>query len=72
MTKQFTKFPSLENTYRQKEIDKIIMMDIKDKWEFLIDKVKGQKVSKCETCEYFGNMRLATTEEIKNGYAKEF
>ena len=23
MTKQFTKFPSLENTYRQKEIDKI-------------------------------------------------
>ena len=43
-----------------------------DKWEFLIDKSKGQKVSKCETCEYFGNMRLATTEEINTGYAKEF
>ena len=43
-----------------------------DKWEFLIDKVKGQKVSKCEACEYFGNMRLATTEEINAGYAKEF
>ena len=28
MTKQFTKFPSLENTYRQKETDKILMMDI--------------------------------------------
>lgn len=43
-----------------------------DKWEFLISPVKSQMVSKCETCEYFGNMRLATTEEIKNGYAKEF
>lgn len=43
-----------------------------DKWEFLISPVKSQKVSKCETCEYFGNMRLATTEEINIGYAKEF
>ena len=43
-----------------------------DKWEFLISPVKGQKVSKCKTCEYFGNMRLATTEEINIGYAKEF
>ena len=29
---QFTKFPSLENTYRQKEIDKIQSMMIQDKW----------------------------------------
>ncbi len=43
-----------------------------DKWEFLISPIKGQKVSKCETCEYFGNMRLATTDEIDLGYAKEF
>ena len=42
-----------------------------DKWEFLISPVKGQKVSKCEVCEYFGNMRLATTEEINIGYANE-
>lgn len=43
-----------------------------DKWEFLISPVKGQKVSKCDVCEYFGNMRLATTDEINVGYAKEF
>ena len=43
-----------------------------DKWEFLISPVKGQKVSKCDVCEYFGNMRLATTKEINIGYAKEF
>ena len=43
-----------------------------DKWEFLIDKAKGQKVSKCKVCEYFGSMRLATAEEINAGYAKEF
>lgn len=43
-----------------------------DKWEFLISSVKGQMASKCEVCEYFGNMRLATNEEIKNGYAREF
>ena len=28
----FTKLPSLENTYRQKEIDKIQSMMIQDKW----------------------------------------
>ena len=43
-----------------------------NKLEFLISPVKGQKVSKCDVCEYFGNMRLATTEEINTGYAKEF
>ena len=40
MSKQFTKFPSLENTYRQKEIDKIVMMDIKDQW-VVTEKVHG-------------------------------
>lgn len=44
MNKQFTKFPSLENTYRQKEIDKIIMMDIKDKW-VVTEKVHGANFS---------------------------
>lgn len=43
-----------------------------DKWEFLISQVKSQRVSKCEFCEYFGNMRLATNDEIVAGYAKEF
>lgn len=40
MTKQFTKFPSLENTYRQKEIDKILTMEIQDKW-VVTEKVHG-------------------------------
>ena len=44
MTKQFTKFPSLENTYRQKEIDKILMMNIKDKW-VVTEKVHGANFS---------------------------
>ena len=44
MSKQFTKFPSLENTYRQKEIDKIVMMDIKDKW-VVTEKVHGANFS---------------------------
>ena len=44
MTKQFTKFPSLENTYRQKEIDKIIMIGIKDKW-VVTEKVHGANFS---------------------------
>ena len=44
MTKQFTKFPSLENTYRQKEIDKILMMGIKDQW-VVTEKVHGANFS---------------------------
>lgn len=44
MSINFTKFPSLENTYRQKEIDKIIMMDIKDKW-VVTEKVHGANFS---------------------------
>lgn len=44
MTKQFTKFPSLENTYRQKEIDKIVMMEIKDQW-VVTEKVHGANFS---------------------------
>ena len=44
MTKQFTKFPSLENTYRQKEIDKILTMEIQDKW-VVTEKVHGANFS---------------------------
>lgn len=44
MSKQFTKFPSLENTYRQKEIDKILMMVIEDKW-VVTEKVHGANFS---------------------------
>lgn len=44
MSKQFTKFPSLENTYRQKEIDKIVMMEIKDQW-VVTEKVHGANFS---------------------------
>ncbi|MBQ0111516.1 MAG: hypothetical protein KBT03_00130 [Bacteroidales bacterium] len=43
-----------------------------DKWEFLIDKEEGQKVSKCKISECYSNMRLATEDELKNGYAEEF
>lgn len=41
---QFTKFPSLENTYRKKEIDKIQSMMIKDKW-VVTEKVHGANFS---------------------------
>ena len=44
MFKEFTKFPSLENTYRQKEIDKIVMMEIKDQW-VVTEKVHGANFS---------------------------
>ena len=44
MTKQFTKFPSLENTFRQKEIDKILTMEIQDKW-VVTEKVHGANFS---------------------------
>lgn len=43
-----------------------------EKWEFIIDATKGQKFSKCKTCEYFGNLRLATKTEIERGYADVF
>lgn len=43
-----------------------------DKWEFLIDQTKGQKFSKCKVAECFSNLRLATEQEQKQGYAKEF
>ena len=41
---QFTKFPSLENTYRQKEIDKIQSIMIQDKW-VITEKVHGANFS---------------------------
>ena len=43
-----------------------------DKLEFLISSVKGKRVSKCDVCEYFGNMMLATISSFVAGYAKEF
>ena len=43
-----------------------------DKWEFMIDQTKGQKFSKCKVSECFSNLRLATEQEQKQGYAKEF
>ena len=66
MTKQFTKFPSLENTYRQKEIDKIIMMDIKDKW-VVTEKVHGANFSFRMTEEHLSveGIGLCSTVVIK-------
>ncbi len=43
-----------------------------EKWEFMIDRIKGQKFSKCKISEYFGNLRLATQEELTKGYAEKF
>ena len=62
MLKEFTKFPSLENTYRQKEIDKIVMMEIKDKW-VVTEKVHGANFS-------FWVYKNVETEEINIKCAK--
>jgi ABC-type bacteriocin/lantibiotic exporter with double-glycine peptidase domain len=43
-----------------------------EKWEFMIDQTKGQKFSKCKVSECFSNLRPATEQEQKQGYAKEF
>lgn len=43
-----------------------------NKWEFVIDPVKGQKLSKCKVCEMFSKLRLADAVEIKRGFADEF
>ena len=43
-----------------------------EKWEFLIDQTKDQKVSKCKVVECFSNLRHATANEQQQGYAKEF
>lgn len=43
-----------------------------DKWEFMIDKVKDKKFSKCKTSECYSNMRIATEDEILKGYADKF
>lgn len=43
-----------------------------DKWEFMIDPIKDQKLSKCKVCEMFRNLRLADETEIRRGYADEF
>ena len=62
MSKQFTKFPSLENTYRQKEIDKILTMEIQDKW-VVTEKVHGTSFS-------FWVYKDAETKEINIKCAK--
>lgn len=54
---EFTKFPSLENTYRQKEIDKIVMMDIKDEW-VVTEKVHGANFSFWVTKDDEGNIEI--------------
>mgnify|MGYP003604030369 CR=1 FL=1 len=66
MTKQFTKFPSLENTYRQKEIDKIQSMMIKDKW-VVTEKVHGANFSFWMTEEHLSveGIGLCSTVVIK-------
>ena len=43
-----------------------------DKCEFMVDKVKGQKLSKCKVAECYMNLRLATEDEISRGYAEVF
>lgn len=43
-----------------------------DKWEFMIDQTKGQKFLKCKASECFSNLRLATEQEQKQGYAEEY
>lgn len=43
-----------------------------DKWEFLIDTTRDQKVSKCKVAECYSNLRLATELEKQSGYADKF
>ena len=63
---EFTKFPSLENTYRQKEIDKIQSMMIKDKW-VVTEKVHGANFSFWLTEEHLSveGIGLCSTINIK-------
>ena len=66
MSLDFTKFPSLENTYRQKEIDKIQSMMIKDKW-VVTEKVHGANFSFWMTEEHLSveGIGLCSTVVIK-------
>ena len=66
MSLDFTKFPSLENTYRQKEIDKIQSMKIRDKW-VVTEKVHGANFSFWMTEEHLSveGIGLCSTVVIK-------
>lgn len=57
MSLEFTKFPSLENTYRQKEIDKIQSMMIQDKW-VVTEKVHGANFSFWVTEDDYGSVNI--------------
>lgn len=63
---EFTKFPSLENTYHQKEIDKIQSMMIKEKW-VVTQKVHGANFSFWLTEEHLSveGIGLCSTINIK-------
>lgn len=43
-----------------------------DKWEFLISEDKNSKVKHCKVCDMYSNLRYATQEEIRDGYAESF
>jgi len=68
MSLEFTKFPSLENTYRQKEIDKIQSMMIKDKW-VVTEKVHGANFSFWVTKDDGGNIEIKCAK--RSGWIEE-
>ena len=43
-----------------------------DKWEALISEDNGAKVKHCKVCETYSNLRYATQDEIRDGYAESF
>lgn len=65
---QFTKFPSLENTYRQKEIDKIQSMMIQDKW-VVTEKVHGANFSFWVTKDDTGSINIKCAK--RSGWIEE-
>ena len=65
---QFTKFPSLENTYRQKEIDKIQSMMIQDKW-VVTEKVHGANFSFWVTKDDMGSVNIKCAK--RSGWIEE-
>lgn len=68
MSLEFTKFPSLENTYRQKEIDKIQSMMIKDKW-VVTEKVHGANFSFWMTKDNDGSVNIKCAK--RSGWIEE-
>ena len=65
---QFTKFPSLENTYRQKEIDKIHSMVIQDNW-VVTEKVHGANFSFWVTKDDMGSVNIKCAK--RSGWIEE-